>query len=524
MAGVDEHALTLYRGGNLLTSDPVARPGSMLVAGPTILWLGLDAEAERHVDAASEVIPLDGALVTPTFVDAHVHLSQTGAGMRGVDLSGVGSREEALTRIESAARANAGRAVFAPNWDETTWPGRRPFTAAELDRATYGGLVYAPRVDGHSAVISSALAVAARVAEADGRMAAGLVITDAHHRARETFADSVTPAQRRADIALALGAAAAAGIGVVHENGGPIVSSADDFADVLDVARHPASPRVVGYWAELAGSVQHARDLVGRHHAHGLAGDLSVDGSIGSRTASLRDPYVDHPEHPGHRGNTFLSVEQVRDHLVACTGAGVQAGFHVIGDLGVDTVIAGMEAAAAVTGEADFRAARHRLEHLEMVDPDGLRRLARLGVVASVQPAFDAAWGGPHGMYAERLGPARVRGMNPYRSMLHAGVSLALGSDSPVTPFAPWEAVRGCVHHHELGERLSIAEAVQAHTVGGHVAEGSVDVGGGQLRAGGSSSFVVWDHRGPLVELDEAQPVPVATRTVVDGRVVHDAS
>lgn len=511
---------TLYRAGSILSRGDGAAE-SMLVGEGRIRWLGPDSEADRHVDGADEVVHLDGALVTPAFVDAHAHLSQTGAGMRGVDLSDVRSLAEALGRIESAARAVAGRAVFAPNWDETGWPERRPFTAAELDRATYGGVVYAPRVDGHSAVVSSALAAAARIRDADGRLPDGLVITDAHHQARDTFASSVPPAQRRDDIAAALRAASEAGIAVVHENGGPVVSSAEDFADVLDVARRPGLPDVVGYWAELAESAQAARELVRRHGAHGLAGDLSADGSIGSRTASLRAPYADLPTDPDHCGNAYLSMAQVCRHLEACTAAGVQGGFHVIGDRGVATVLEGMEAAAAVTGLDAFRRTGHRLEHVEMLGGGEVRRLARLGVMASVQPAFDAAWGGPAGMYAERLGVERVSGMNPFRTMLDAGLVLALGSDSPVTPFAPWEAVRACVRHHAHAERLSPTAAFRAHTVGGHRAAGAR---GGELREGAEATFVVWDRRGPgLPDLADGQPAPQAVTTVLRGGVLHHA-
>ncbi len=514
---MSESLQTLYRGGAILTPDLREPAGAMLVGGSTILWVGPEAEAERHVDAASAVVELEGSRVTPAFVDAHAHLSQTGAGLRGVDLSTARSLAQALSRIESAARAGAGRPVYVQSWDETTWPEGRPFTGAELDRATYGGVVYAPRVDGHSAVISSALAAAARVAEAAGRMPDGLVVTDAHHRARETFASAVSPAQRRDDIALALRTAAAAGIGLVHENGGPVVSSAEDFADVLDVSKKVVGPAVIGYWAELVDSADRARELTARHRAHGLAGDLNVDGSIGSRTASLRAPYSDRPGHPG---NAFLTAAQVCDHVAACTEAGLQAGFHVIGDLGVDTVIDGMEAAAARCGADAVRRARHRLEHLEMIDADGVRRLAALGVVASVQPAFDAFWGGPSGMYADRLGPERAAGMNPLRTMLDAGMRVALGSDSPVTPFAPWEAVRACVQHHDVDQRTTTGEAFRAHTVGGWESAGQD--GAGVITAGGPATFVVWDSTARrLPDLSGDQAAPTAAATVVRGRLVH---
>lgn len=532
---------TLYRGGFVYTPiDPFANAMVVDDATGTIAWIGGDDAASTHAGSVEEVVELEGALVTPAFVDAHAHLSQTGAALRGVDLSSASSRDEALARIESAARSGGGRPIHAPNWDEGGWPESRPPTAYELDRASFGGVVYSPRVDRHSAVISSALAAASSAAALPGWLGDGLVTREAHHAARHTFNAAVTPSQRRDDIDHALQAAAAAGIGLVQECGGPVLSSADDFADVLAAGSRGDRPQTLGYWAELAEDEQQARDLATLHAAHGLAGDLNIDGSVGSRTAHLRAPYADSPDDVG---NAYLTLEQVRDHVAGCSLAGIQAGFHVIGDAGVDTAIAGFEAAAALVGAERVRRARHRLEHAEMVDGDGVRRLVALGVTASVQPAFDALWGGGEGMYAVRLGRARAAGMNPFATMLAEGMTVALGSDSPVTPFAPWEAVRACVNHHESAQRVSARSAFLAHTRGAWRAAGIDDRG--YLDLGLPATFAVWtvgdlvvqapddriqawstDPRSGtpgLPDLSPGSPAPMTLRTVVRGRTVFDA-
>lgn len=535
---------TLYRRGFVYTpADPFATAMAVDETTGTVAWVGGDEAATVHTDAVDRVVELDGALVTPAFVDAHAHLSQTGAALRGVDLGATHSVAEALRRIEDAARTQRGRPLYAPGWDQGTWAEQRPHTGAELDRAAYGGVVYSPRVDGHSAVISSALAAACGARQLTGWEGDGLVTREAHHAAREAFNAGVTPAQRRSDIDLALRAAAAAGIGLVHENGGRTLSSADDFADVLAAGERGDGPQTLGYWAQLVADEQEARDVGALHGARGLAGDLNIDGSIGSRTAHLREDYADAP---GQRGTAYLTVEQVRDHVAACSLAGLQAGFHVIGDAGVDTAVAGFEGAAELVGAQVVTRARHRLEHLEMVSRDGVERLGRLGVCASVQPAFDAFWGGGEGMYAARLGAARVHGdapMNPFASMMAAGMTLALGSDSPVTPFAPWEAVRACVNHHDQGQRVSARSAFLAHTRGGWRAAGFDDHG--HLDLGMPATFAVWEV-GDLVvqapderiqtwstdprsgtpglpDLSPDAPAPACVRTVVRGRTVFDS-
>ena len=516
----------------------------------------------RHSDGVDAVVELDGALVTPAFVDAHVHTSATGMGMRSVELTDASSVRQVLERIESAARKRAGRPVYAPNWDEQGWPEHRPPTGRELDRATYGGVVYSPRVDGHSAVISSALAAASGARDHPGWSDSGLVTREAHHLAREAFYSGVTAADRRADIDAALSAAAAAGIGLVHENGGPTLSSEADFADVLAAGRRGDGPQVIGYWAELVGDEQSAKALAGRVGAAGIGGDLNIDGSIGSRTASLRAPFADTPDgsdghssgQPSSCGNLYLSLEQVRDHVVACSLAGIQAGFHVIGDAGADTVIAGFQAAASQIGVAMVVKARHRLEHLEMVDVAGIKALVELGVTASVQPAFHALWGGPDGMYAARLGRERARRMNPFADMTAACMSLAFGSDTPVTPFAPWEAIRGAANHHNPAQRIPVESALLAHTRGGWRAAGIDDRG--YLALDQPATFAVWSidryarpdnepepgndartgsdarpgndpesggwTRAALPDLSPGATLPINLRTVIRGRTVFD--
>lgn len=278
----------------------------------------------------------------------------------------------------------------------------------------------------------------------------------------------------------------------------------------------------------------------------GLAGDLDVDGSLGSHTAALRRPYADAAAaglDPAATGELTLGADQVADHVVACTQVGLQAGFHAIGDAALDAVLAGFSAAAGRVGLAALTAARHRVEHAEMLDPAAISELARLGVTASVQPAFDARWGGDDGMYTRRLGRVRAGAMNPFAAMASAGVPLALGSDSPVTPYDPWGAIRACAFHHDPAARLSARAAFLAHTRGGWRA--ARRDGEGVLVPGSAATFAVWaagdlvvqapdsgiqawstDPRSGtpgLPDLTPGIPAPACLRTVRAGRLLHDS-
>ncbi|KOT26505.1 amidohydrolase [Streptomyces caelestis] len=516
----------LRRGEVHSPADPFAT--AMVVEHGQVAWVGSEGAADAFADGVDEVIDLDGALVTPAFTDAHVHTTATGLALTGLDLSTAPSLGTALARVrEFAAARPDDRVLLGHGWDAARWPGGRPPTRAELDEATGGRPLYLSRIDVHSAVVTTALLdlVADTVAREDRPLTG-----DAHHAVRAAALAAVTPAQRTEAQRAALAHAASLGIGTVHECGGPEISSEDDFTGLLRLAAEESGPRVVGYWAER--DVAKAKEL----GAIGAAGDLFVDGALGSHTACLHEPYAD----AGHTGTAHLDAVAVAAHVVACTEAGLQAGFHAIGDAAVRTVVDGVRAAADTLGLARVRAARHRVEHAEMLTPETVAAFAELALTASVQPAFDALWGGEDGMYARRLGPERARSLNPFAALLRAGVPLAFGSDSPVTPLDPWGTVRAAAFHRTPEHRVSVRAAFTAHTRGGWRAVGRDDAG--VLLPGAPADYALW-RTGELVvqapddrvarwstdprsgtpglpDLAPGRDLPVCLRTVVGGRTV----
>jgi predicted amidohydrolase YtcJ len=265
---------------------------------------------------------------------------------------------------------------------------------------------------------------------------------------------------------------------------------------------------------------EQARALAALHGATGLAGDLNIDGSIGSHTALLREPYVDDP---GCRGSAYRDVASVRDHVAACAVAGVQSGFHVIGDAGLDLVLEGYEAAGRLVGVDLVRASRPRLEHAEMVDAHGIGRMARLGIRASVQPAFDAAWGGENGMYVSRLGAERAEGCNPFAELADEGVALALGSDAPVTPMDPWGGVHAAVDHRTAASGMRPFDAFDAATHGGWYAA-RAEHPGGPLAVGAVADLALWATPQTLSAVLDARTRPTCRLLVVDGEPIGSPS
>jgi predicted amidohydrolase YtcJ len=516
----------LYRGGRVYSpADPHAT--AMLVSGEAVVWVGSESDTAPGGPAADATVELDGALVTPAFVDAHVHTTMTGLVSSGPALVGCGSAAAVLDAVAAhAGRLPADAVVLGQGWEESRWDDAALPGPDELHRAAGGRTVYLGRVEGHSALVSPDLVAVAR--GEDGWSASGWLRTDAHHTARRTALSGMSTAQRtdlqrrvRAD-------AAALGIGALHECGGPQIGGEDDFTGLLALAAAEPGPLVFGYWGELGGAAK-ARDL----GAAGAGGDLFCDGALGAGTAALREPYADAAQREGDAaGRLYLTGEQIAAHVVDCVRAGVPAGFHAIGDRALDAALtAGFPAAAARVGLERLRSRRHRIEHAEMLDQRQVRAMVTYGLVASVQPAFDAAWGGPDGLYARRLGVDRALTLNPFAQLAGVGVPMAFGSDSPVTPLDPWGAVRAAAYHRG-GHRIPVRAGFAAHTRGGWRA---VDRdGAGVLAPGAPATFAVWaderDERddepagGPRVTLPSLRPgapAPTCLRTVVRGVPVY---
>src|SRR3954467_8558512 len=312
---------------DLLVTDVTVgdRPGRAVhVVDGRIGWLGAADDAPR----AGRTVDGGGALLTPALVDAHVHATATGPPLHGLALHGADSLRSAVGRVAEHAAAAPTGTVLGTGWDETTWPEGRGLTRHDLDTVVGERPAYLARVDVHSATVSTALLDRVPgITGLPGYSPDGRLRLDAHHAVRKAAYGSVPAHPRRAAACATLAPPTALGIGSLHEMGGPEVSSAEDLAGLLELAGERPGPRVVGYWGELAerGGLAVVREL----GLAGAGGDLFCDGAFGSHTAALSAPYRDLPEPSG--ALRFETAQLVR-HVRACTEAGIQAGFHVIGD------------------------------------------------------------------------------------------------------------------------------------------------------------------------------------------------
>lgn len=503
--------------GTLLVADRVVTLGhartdarAVVVRGSRVVWVGDDpdqapAHRERH--------ELPGCVIGPAFVDAHLHLTPTGLGLQGLDLSQVRSSAELIRALASYAGQHTGRVIWGHGLDPDrvvdALPGPDELSAVAGERT-----VYLSRVDGHAALVDRRTLGAAPLARADGvghdeDGPTGVLKREANHIARRWAVGSMTTAELAAARRTAVRTAAERGLATVHEMASPDIMGLGDF-DAWVTGSWPIE--VVPYWGGLDVGVAIERDL------RQIGGDLLLDGSLGSHTAALAEPYRDRPEITGH---LELDDETLTHWFVELTRAGLQSAVHAIGDAAVRQVVRCWSAVARrleAEGGVDLvRRGRHRIEHAVVLPPDLLDDIADLGLVISAQPAFEARWGGPDGMYSRRLGPDRARWTNPFRALADRGVDLAFGSDANVTEIDPWGAVWAAQQRPFSEHGVSRLEAVSMSTLGGRSAarqERYVGV----VRAGMRADLAAFE--GDPYEADD----PTDTRcvlTIAQGRVAH---
>lgn len=453
----------------LLVADRVVTLGhgryrarAVLVRGKRVVWVGDEADgAPPHALR----VDLSGCVLGPAFVDAHVHLTPTGITLTGLDLSRARSGSEMLRLIETYAAQHTGRVIWGHGYDPHGFPDELP-TPEDIKQIAGGRAVYLSRVDGHSALVDRRTLASAPLARARGvdRDAngepTGIVRREANHIIRRWSVGAMTQDELDRARRAVTAHAAARGIASVHEMGGPDIMGVEDF-DAWCYERWPVE--VVPYWGGLDLGFVVERDL------KQIGGDLFLDGSLGSHTAALSEPYDD------DRGSGDLEFDDdtLVELFLEATHAGIQVGVHAIGDEAIRQAVRAWERVAEqlpdYLGDA-VRRLHHRIEHAELVPPDLLDEIAMLGLVVSSQPAFDARWGGPDGMYQARLGSERASTISPLRALADRGVPLALGSDANVTPMDPWGTVYAAQHRYVDDHSITRLEAVSAHTLGGRTA------------------------------------------------------
>ncbi|MGB3471545.1 MAG: amidohydrolase family protein [Erythrobacter sp.] len=379
----------------------------------------------------------EGRVMLPGLIDAHVHVMDIGFGELTLDLSATTSLEDALSKIEQFAKDNPGRPwILGRGWNQEKWGlGRFP-TAAELDTVVPDRPVWLERADNHANWANSMAMEKAGITAQTQDPAGGNIIRDASGAPAGVFVDNAKslvakmvpqprPQDRDAAFAAAQDRLLSYGVTAVADMGTPI-EDWQTFRRAGDLGT--LKLRIISY----ASSVE-AMELIGGpgpspwlyEDRLRLAGiKLYLDGALGSRGATLLEPYEDMPS---TRGLPLMTPAQLRNLMSRAALDNFQTAVHAIGDAAnQDVLLAIEELSETYTGDR-----RWRIEHAQIVEPGDLERFGKHGVIASMQPLHQTS---DREMAEARLGEDRLGGAYAWRSVLNAGGRLAFGSDAPVEP------------------------------------------------------------------------------------------
>ena len=525
----------------------VRRAQAIAVRGDRLLAVGSDEDILKLRGPATAVVDLQGHFVMPGFNDAHMHLTQAGFKRLTVDLTGVRSLEEFRERIRQRVQsAEPTQWITGSGWDETLWHEKELPTRWDIDEVTTDHPVFLERIDGHVAVANTLALKMGRVTLASKDPEGGEIGRDVSGQPngilRETAKNMVsavipapTPDKRRQAIEAALQDIASSGITSVQDYSHDGSTYWENFEIFEQLEGEGKLTVRICEWLPFDESLEVLKKRRASHPQSDLmlhTGMLKafMDGSLGSHTAALLQPYADDPKNSGLPQYEPAKLNAMAKERVE---AGFQLGFHAIGDEAVQMALDAF-AEAEKAGYADGVKAldgtknyRLRIEHAQVTNPVQVAQFRQLKVIASMQPSHlltDMHWA------ESRLGPQRAAHSYAWAEFLNHDVKLAFGTDYPVEPVAPFRGLYVAItrksedgkQEYYPGQKLSIEQAIAAYTTSAAFAEfGEKEKG--TLTPGMLADFVVLDRDLTAIPAEKILGTRVL-RTVVGGKTVYQAN
>jgi predicted amidohydrolase YtcJ len=433
----------VFKNGNIYTvSDTRPKAQAVAIRADRIIFVGSNVGVQRYVGPKTRVIDLKGKTVVPGMTDAHHHLFGVGFREITLNLEGITSLEDFLAKVKTRVdQAKPGEWVTGRGWIETFWKPAVFPTRADLDRIAPNNPVFLDRADGHGAVANSAALKIAGIDRNTPNPFGGEVSKDKSGEPNGMLLDAAQdlvqrhipgPTAEQTERALLLGVKRNIELGwtQVQDAGG-------NYLEVALLRKLYAEGKLkLRVYRALSAPGTQADQLfkdgaILGEHEHRLTVrtvKLYADGSLGSRSAALLEPYSDKPDTSG-----FLTIkeEELRPFLEEALRKGVQVETHAIGDRGNRFILDAYEKAfkTVPASQRKVREPRWRIEHSQIINPADIPRFAKLGVIPSMQPSH--AIGDLHFAPA-RLGIKRLAGAYAWSSLIKSGSIIPGGSDAPV--------------------------------------------------------------------------------------------
>lgn len=523
--------------GNLYTVDN-SRPkaSALAVIGDRIVAVGTTEEIEAWRGPETKVIDAGGKLVLPGFNDSHLHFVDGSSTLFNVRLKDAKSPDEFAKRIsEQSAKIPKGEWLTGGDWDDQAFERPTLPTRQMIDAATPDRPVFVNRYDGHMALANSYALKLAEVTAKTKAPAGGEIVRDAQGEPTGILKDAamnlvyskIPPMGRDQKLkVLDAGMKHAASLGVTSvQDMNPSYADIATYSYLAD--KGALTVRI--YAAPLETQWQDQAKLgIGRAFGSSFLriGALKgyADGSLGSTTAYFFEPYLDAPNTRGLLSDEMHPVSAMRDRLIKADAANLQLCVHAIGDQGISMTLDIFEEIVKTNGARDRRL---RIEHAQHLAEKDFARFAKLGVIASMQPYHaidDGRWAD------KRIGPERGKRTYAFRTLLDSGVKLAFGTDWFVAPLNPMEGIYAAVTRATLDgknpngwfpeQKISVAEAVEAYTMGSAYAEFQENEKG-SLTVGKLADLVILSDDIFSIPKEQIKDVKVV-KTLLGGKIVYE--
>jgi predicted amidohydrolase YtcJ len=549
-------SVVVFRNGGLFDGARHRSGCAVVVDGDRIVAVLDEADLSASGPAVGAVeFDLAGGLLTPGFVDAHVHPVQGGLERLRCDLSGWSTREEYLQAVGSYAQAHPELPwIMGGGWAMPAFPGGTP-TAADLDAVVPDRPVFLPNRDHHGAWVNTRALEVAGIGPHTPDPPHGRFERDAEGRPSGTLHEGAmaavvrhAPATGRQEYYQALleGQRYLHSLGVTAWQDAILgaYAGADDASEIyLRAAENgDLTASVVGaLWWDRGRGEEQVEELVERRRRYTTgrlrASSVKImqDGVAENGTAALSTPYLDRCGHAGsNRGHSFVDPQALRTCVARLHREGFQVHVHAIGDRAVTEALDAFEHARgerAHAGHGDDP--RHQIAHLQLVRPEDVRRFAELGVTENLQALWACLDEQMVDLTLPVLGPERSAWQYPFGDLARSGAALACGSDWPVSTPDPLAAIHVAVNRTAYGEpgragsepflpeqAITLETAFAAYTSGSARVNHRDDAG--VLRAGGVADLAVLD-RDPFLGLPEQIGAARVVSTWVDGVPVFEA-
>lgn len=517
-----EATLAILNANVITLNSKQPRAEAIAIRNGKIIAVGSNKEIRKYVSNKTKVVDAKKKTVVPGFVDCHVHMTDFGQSLQTLDLRNTKSIKEMQRKMREYAERNPEKSwILGGRWDQEKFVEKRYPNRWDLDAAVTDKPVSLTRLCGHMVVVNSRALQLANIAKETtiegGKIDLDEATGEPNGVLRENALELVwkaipkpSPTELEDACLRACREAVKVGLTGVHW----IVNSADEISIIQRLHSEGKLPLRVylGIQVDLLDELVNLGLFTGFGNDMVKIGFVKVfaDGSLGARTAALKEPYSDKPETSG----MMLYTQKKLDRLILkAHKAGLQLAVHAIGDRAIESVL---KAFSKALKEFPRESHRHRIEHCSVFNPRLIKQMKRLGLIASVQPHFVVSdfW------IVDRVGKARALWVYSFKTLMHKGLIVVSGSDSPVDPLNPLLGIWAAVAKKSLSEEsLTVEETLRTYTLNAAYAsfeenkKGTIDVGKfADLTVLSDDLFNV-----PPDEIKRA----IVEMTIVDGRIVY---